>query len=347
MKKIIRFVLLCLFMPVVRAEVHPAEVVRHILNQVAVPAYAHWHDESVMLDKRAVAFCANGQNVNALRQQWLKTHHAWLSLQSVMVMPDGSHPPGMQVQFWPDKRNLVARQVQTQLKDAKPITPDAFAVGSVVLRSLTTSEYILFDVAHDVSAAAEREKFCPLLLANTAFQAGFSAQLHQRWQGEFARRLLEVPNERYADVEDVMADLFSVDTASISLMLKKLGMPSGLPDGVSPQPYLAEAWRSGDSIPGLRVALQGSLAVWEGKGLRQLVQAKNAALAQEVDQAYANVKDLLNAVPDDLNLLLAKPDGMAQLKVLYQSLKQLEMLHATDVARTLNVQVGFNSTDGD
>jgi predicted lipoprotein len=69
------------------------------------------------------------------------------------------------VQFWPDKKNLVGRQVEQLVNGDKPVDAAALGKSSVVVRGLSAYEYILFDSKPDVASAEQKARYCPLLVA--------------------------------------------------------------------------------------------------------------------------------------------------------------------------------------
>lgn len=323
------------------------QVVSHLVEQVAMPAYGHWQRANQDFYTASEQFCAGKTDLAAVRSQWLAAQHAWVALQPVLVSPSPADHPGLQVQFWPDKRNLPARQVEELLKKNEPVTAESLAAGSVAVRGLTASEYILFDNGHDMADVKQRARYCPLLQANTTYQLALSLHLLTIWQQEFAGQLVQVPNKRYADANGPLAELLRAQVTALDVMKKKLGTAIGQPAGGEPQLYQAEAWRSGDTLGSLQAAVAGSRSVWDGEGFRALVLQKNPAVAKAVDEAYNNLQAQLAGLQQPLAVLLASQGGQLALKKLYEQLHALHLLQEKELAKVLGVQLGFNGTDGD
>lgn len=323
------------------------QTVTHMVNEVALPAYAQWQRENHALYTASEQFCAGKADLVAVRNQWLATQHAWVALQPVLVPPSPADHLGLQVQFWPDKRNLSAKQIEELLKKNEPVSAESLAAGSVAVRGLTASEYILFDSGHSLADAAQRARYCPLLQANTTYQLALSLHLLTIWQQEFAGQLVQVPNARYADANGPLAELLRAQVTALDVMKKKLGTAIGQPGDSEPQVYQAEAWRSGDTLGSLQAAVAGSRRVWDGEGFRALVLQKNPAVANAVDESYGHLQAQLAGLQQPLAVVLASEGGKLALKKLYEQLHALHMLQEKELAKVLGVQLGFNGTDGD
>ena len=116
------------------------------------------------------------------------------------------------MQFWPDKKNLVARQV-TALLGAKPNLTQADLDGaSVVVQGLSAYEYVLFDKTIDLGDSATKARYCPLLTSIGEHQQQLAASVLQQWEDKdgMADQLRSFPNERYAEPSEAIAELLRV-----------------------------------------------------------------------------------------------------------------------------------------
>ena len=83
-----------------------------LTDSVLLPAYGAWHQSNQKLAESAQAFCAGQQDLGAAQQVFLTDAASWAALQPLMVGPLAEGNRAWQVQFWPDKKNLVQRQVE-------------------------------------------------------------------------------------------------------------------------------------------------------------------------------------------------------------------------------------------
>lgn len=122
-----------------------------IAKQVILPTYSRWVEADRQLAVSALAFCEGKENLDTARADFLHAQKAWAELQPLLIGPLAEGNRSWQVQFWPDKKNLVGRQVE-QLVTANPqIDAAALAKSSVVVQGLSAYEYILFDSKIDMA----------------------------------------------------------------------------------------------------------------------------------------------------------------------------------------------------
>ena len=323
-----------------------------LAREVMLPAYAAWAEASRQLADSANGLCSGHQDIAGARQALLADQSRWAALQPLAVGPLSEGNRAWQVQFWPDKKNLVARQVE-MLLDSKPALGQAdLDQASVVVQGLSAYEYVLFDPAIALDDAAAKSRYCPLLIAIGQHQRQLAGNLFALWQGQdgMAAQLEGFPNSRYAQPAEAVADILRTQVTALDALKKKLGTPLGRQNEARPQPYQAESWRSDASLGNLAASLASAQAVWQGRpdrGLRHLLQNSDSGLAERIDGAYAVTRDTLAGMPASLNSLLASAAGRAQLTRLYEQLDQLHRLHERELAKALGVQLGFNAHDGD
>ena len=319
------------------------EVTVQLTDEVLLPAHEKWHASNTALRVAAEGYCAEELDAAALQQAFYRSMQSWSALQPVMVGPMAEGNRSWQVQFWPDKRNMVARQVEALLDEVSPLSPDALNSASVVVQGLSAFEYVVFDTAVDLENQAAR--YCPLLIGIARHQQALSAEVLALWQGEqgMAASLSRFPNQRYASADEALASILRTQITAVDVLKKKLGVPMGRLNKGVPQPWQAEAWRSQHSIGNVQASLSGARAVWER--VRSLVGS--AELVTRIDAAYENTAQKLAGLPDPLVVLVQDKSNQARLQTLYDSLDTLERLQQTELARDLGVQIGFNANDGD
>ncbi|MBF7728471.1 imelysin family protein [Pseudomonas sp. N040] len=323
-----------------------------LAQQVLLPAYQVWAQSSRQLAESAASFCTGQQDLARARQALLATQDAWATLQPLALGPLGEGNRAWQVQFWPDKKNLVARQVETLLKGDSPLTQGALDQASVVVQGLSAYEYVLFDPAIDLAVPATRARYCPLLTAIGQHQRQLADSVLAQWQANegMAAQLQAFPNARYALPAEAVADLLRTQVTALDGLKKKLATPLGRQNNAQPQPYQAENWRSDSSLRNLSASLRAADSLWQGHandGLRRLLNTEQQALARRIDAAYSTTRQQLDGMSASMHELLATAAGRQQLGRLYEQLDQLHRLHERELAKALGVQLGFNAHDGD
>lgn len=323
-----------------------------IAKQVILPTYSRWVDADRQLAVSALAFCQGKSDLDTARADFLHAQKAWAELQPLLIGPLAEGNRSWQIQFWPDKKNLVGRQVE-QLVTAQPqISADALAKSSVVVQGLSAYEYILFDAEIDMASADQKARYCPLLVAIGERQKTLAQEILDGWNSTdgMLAQLSKFPNQRYADSHEAIAELLRVQVTALDSLKKKLGTPLGRQTKGVPQPFQAEAWRSKASLSSLQAGLVSAETVWAGvdnKGLRGLLPAEQKSLADKIDAAYAESQKQLAALKPPLVELLATEQGRQQLNAFYDSLNRVHRLHEGELAKALGIQLGFNANDGD
>lgn len=322
-------------------------------EQLVLPAYTRWVDASRQLADSARSFCSGEQSLADARKAYREVFTAWAAVQPMAFGPLAEGNLAWQVQFWPDKKNLVARQVN-ELVDSNPNLRSAdLEKASVVVQGLTAYEYLLFDADTRMDDQAQKVRYCPLLLGIASHQQKLSAGVLGQWLGEkgLASQLRQFPNPRYPEAREAVAELLRTEVTALDALKKKLGQPLAHGNkGAPPQPYLAEAWRSELSLASLDATLASAQRLWrgpEGSGLHQLVPASEKDLVSRMDGAWQETRQRLAALDQPLGKLLTTPAGRDSLEQLYESLDRLHRLQGSELARALNIPLGFNAHDGD
>ncbi len=329
-----------------------AETSQSLTDEVLLPAYTGWAEANRRMAASSVAFCAGNEDLDDTRQAYLQAQLAWAGLQPLLIGPMGEGNRAWQVQFWPDKKNLVGRQTTALLKRKPQLTQADLESGSVVLQGLTAYEYVLYDRAIDLNDKATQARYCPLLQAIGEHQQKLAASILADWEAKdgMAAQLREFPNARYAEPKEAIADLLRVQITALDGLKKKLGAPLGRQSKGHPQPFQAEAWRSDATLASLDATLAGAQRLWlgeDGSGLKRLVPTEQADLSQRIDVAYETTRKQVADIMLPFSELLADESGRERLDALYDDIDALHRLHQSELARALGVQIGFNAHDGD
>lgn len=323
-----------------------------IANQVILPTYTRWVEADRQLAVSALAYCEGNADLATARADLLHAQKAWAELQPLLIGPLAEGNRAWSVQFWPDKKNLVGRQVEALIGADKPINAQSLTDASVVIQGLSAYEYILFDSKPELADPARKASYCPLLIAIGERQKTLAEQVLAGWTGTdgVLAQMSKFPNPRFVDSHEAIAELLRVQVTALDTLKKKLGTPMGRQTKGIAQPYQAEAWRSQSSLKSLQASLSAAQSVWsgvDGKGLRGLLPSAQKPLADSIDAAYTAALQALQSNTRSLTELLADPAGKPVLDDIYTRLDVVHRLHQNELARALNVQLGFNANDGD
>lgn len=321
-------------------------------EQVIYQAHQQWQASNQQLVSSAKAFCQAEQSLEQTRADFLQAQHAWAALQPLLIGPLNEGNRAWQVQFWPDKKNLVARQVKQFLKANPEHTLADVQSGSVVVQGLSAYEYLLFDQDVDFADASQKQRYCPLLQQIAVNQQQLGDDVLSQWQGSegMLAQLTTFPNQRYAEPLEALTAILQEQVISLDGLKRKLGAPLGRSNKNIAQPYQAQSWRSQASLNNLSAELNSALALWQGTdqyALRNLLTAEHADLVKQIDAAYLQAQQELAAFKQPLTVLLGDEQQRQGLLALYDSFDRVHRLHEDELARALGVQLGFNANDGD
>nr|WP_153015450.1 imelysin family protein [Ventosimonas gracilis] len=327
------------------------QVTRDLAQDVIRALHLRWQEQTGVMTKSVEDFCAGLSSLKDARFGFSQAADAWSFLQPVLIGPLAEHNLAWRVQFWPDKKNLVGRQVEQLLK--KNPAPDVATLekSSVVIQGLSAAEYILFDPSIDLAERATQSRYCPLLQSIAQNQQNLAGSVLAQLDAKdgLLTAFAAFPNERYADPMEAISELMRVNVTALDSLKKKLGTPLGRLNKGNLQPMQAEFWRSDLGLASISATLSASLALWQGNthlGLRDLLKgSEHEALIPRIDAAFADVKQDLGA--GGLGNALKDEAGRAQLNKLYDSLNRLHRLHQQELVTALGIQLGFNASDGD
>ena len=131
-----------------------AETSKALTDGVLLPAYTHWAETDRRLAASAIAYCADNQTLEEAREALRPCADGLGRPATLLIGPMGEGNLAWQVQFWPDKKNLVARQV-TALLGAKPNLTQADLDGASVVVQASAPTNTFSSTRRSISATAQ------------------------------------------------------------------------------------------------------------------------------------------------------------------------------------------------
>jgi len=294
------------------------------------------------------------------RKQLAATTLAWAKIQFVSFGPVSEHQRAFRIEYWPDKRNVVGRQIADVLKkqDLAALQPEHFATTTVGVQGLPALDRLLFedDALANVRAEASGAAFrCKLFAAIGANLKTIAHELAAGWTDGKSAFLARIghPSEDEQEAtggRDVAGRLLNdLLTATIAIRDIKLLVPLG--DSLAKaKPQAAEFWRSGQSIAILNANLQALRAVFgtdHGLGALLAAQSGGKAAADATITAIDQASSMLAQITLPLDKAVADPAQRKQVEALAEHMEKVRDALAGPVATKLNLPIGFNALDGD
>lgn len=305
--------------------------------------YQQLADRTQLLASKADAYCAapNDAALAEVKESWTGAFAAWQAVRFVDFGPIEQNTRAWKFQFWPDPKNLTASKASYWLKpERESVTAADLARDSVAIQGFPAVEYLLFDPqVTDGEGALPADLSCRLLTAISHNLENNAAELSNDW-GQL--------EERYLQVADYDNGTLTAAMHALEITADwRIAAPLGARGNGKPNPYLADAWRSGESLIMIKASLQG-LADYFVPGLNALM-AENDALPLAEDFSAQLNKTLahFDALPADITPLLQSDAGIASLNALLADVRTTGQLLTGPIAAKLSVVRGFNSSDGD
>jgi len=342
-----------------------AKVLADTSERYILTSYHEFSTTSLQLAEAAAQFCAaptqSSEAFEEVRTQWRRSVIAWSGVQNLQFGPLLVDNQAWKIQFWPDKKNLIARKVETLLRSAETLDIKRIDDSSVVVQGLSSLEYLLFDQAAgklDSYSNATGPRRCDLLVAVATHLHGVAAGLYDAWRpegGDYLHSFIKTGknNPEYPDDSIALANLLDTLVAGVELIKRdKFERPLGLDsDTGRAQIYLLEWWRSQyakEAIIANLNSLQTLFNADDGYGLDDyLTDVKQRGdLSTKIQQGFTSSIASAKAIPNSL-FSTAKPREQAELIAFQSELSQLLSLLRMDLPEALGISLGFNAKDGD
>jgi len=316
-------------------------VERHIL-----PAYAALSAATAALEKAASASCGDRP---ALQAAWRGAMTAWQGAQHLRFGPGEWFDRRARFAFWPDPRNVTSRQLAELFdkRDPEALTPERFLRGSVSIQGLGALERVLFDDGEFAKLRDDAFR-CRWLAAVAANLATMAREIEEAWRQppvDFGRQFVAAqgPNVGYHAAEEAMVDLFKSLHVAIELVADhKLARPLG-ESAATARPRLAESWRSGASLEGIRANLAAAETLYAA--LRPGIA--DAALDADITRRFAALRETAAGIALPLEEAVADAGARPAVERLRREAGQLKAVLAERLTLALGISLGFNALDGD
>lgn len=308
----------------------------HVADDIVIPAYADAAKQSDLLNELAQKHCTqtpvSGDELQALRAQWLVLAQAWSSAEMVNFGPATASMSNLYINYYPDERGLVHSGVADLIAANPKLTPEQLAGESAIVQGVPGLEEALF--------------------ANESLDAGQCAYVISA-SSALSTRLKDIEKNWQQNATDLLA----IDKAAES--------DRGLNQWINSLLSLIETMKSNaiDQPLGLTGKAKGHLPAATAGQSRAIINAKldtiNKAMTDPVLTAILGSNDenkvsdnLSTALADTTALLAQMPEDLSEAnkddqQALYDHLTDVTRLIKRQLIPALGIRVGFNSTDGD
>ncbi len=305
----------------------------HVANDLIIPAYADAVKQSAILHELAQMHCQNapvsGNELQALRAQWLQLAQAWASAEMINFGPATASMSNLYINYYPDERNLVHSGVADLIAANPTLTPEQLRDESAIVQGVPGLEEALY--ANDSLDAAQ----CAYVVSASAALGTRLQDIEETWRAE-ATQLLAIDKTAESDqgLNQWFNSLLSmVETMKSNAIEQPLGL-NGKAKGHLPAETAAQS----------RAIINAKIATLNKALTDPVLTAMlgSSDVGNNLSSALAETSALLAQMPEDI----ARADKADQ-QALFDHLTQVTRLIKRELIPTLGIRVGFNSTDGD
>lgn len=308
----------------------------HVASDIIIPAYADAAKQSDLLNDLAQKNCqkapVSGDELQALRDQWLVLAQSWASAEMVNFGPATASMSNLYINYYPDERGLVHKGVADLISANTKLTAEQLANESAIVQGVPGLEEALF--ANDSLDAGQ----CAYIISASSALSTRLKDIEKDWQ-QNSTKLLAI--DKTAESDQGLNQWFNSLLSLVETMKSTaIDQPLGLTNKAKGHVPAATAGQS-------RAIINAKLAILNKVMTDPVLTAilgsnDENTVADSLSTALADTTTLLAQMPEDL----ATADKANQ-QELYEHLTTITRIIKRQLIPALGIRVGFNSTDGD
>ncbi len=308
----------------------------HVANDIVIPAYADAARQSDLLHDLAQKHCqqvpVSGDDLQALRDQWLVLAQAWAGAEMINFGPATASMSNLYINYYPDERGLVHSGVAELIAANPKLTAEQLANESAIVQGVPGLEEVLY--ANDSLDAGQ----CAYVISASSALSTRLKDIENNWQ-QNATELLAI--DKTAESDQGLNQWFNSLLSLVETMKSNaIDQPLGLTGKAKGHLPAATAEQSRAIINAKLATLNEALT---DPVLTAILGSNNEnEVADNLSTALADATTLLAQMPEDLGAA-----DKATQQELYDHLTTITRIIKRQLIPTLGIRVGFNSTDGD
>ena len=308
----------------------------HVANDIVIPAYADAARQSDLLHDLAQKHCqqvpVSGDDLQALRDQWLVLAQAWAGAEMINFGPATASMSNLYINYYPDERGLVHSGVAELIAANPKLTAEQLANESAIVQGVPGLEEVLY--ANDSLDAGQ----CAYVISASSALSTRLKDIERNWQ-QNATELLAI--DKTAESDQGLNQWFNSLLSLVETMKSNaIDQPLGLTGKAKGHLPAATAEQSRAIINAKLAMLNEAMT---DPVLTAILGSNNEnEVADNLSTALADATTLLAQMPEDLGAA-----DKATQQELYDHLTTITRIIKRQLIPTLGIRVGFNSTDGD
>ena len=327
-----------------------------------IPSYAAMQTEAQAMKDSTDVFCTLTSPTNpdlvTLQQNWQGFNSAWQHIQWLKVGAVVEDDRLLRIQLWPDENDAVSRGVDDLIAEQFVITAQYLSGENLGAQGIPALEYLLFPEASSDSllTATNRQKRCEVSSAIAQNLLDMSTDITADWQaagGNYRAEFVAGTGD-FTSVKNVMEELTTnwlqhIEIVEDTKLHEVLGVasPGNFRD--------AEHYLSDKSLTSIGINIHSFLSIYtndDGLGFDSILvdfleqQSINEELTTSINTIVTQI-ELINQNFDSYQAMLADATGREALTNLVAEMRVLIDLIDITFTQALDLNLGFNSSDGD
>lgn len=338
-----------------QAAVKASDVIGQAIDGFIRPAYAGLHERAKALNTSMQALCTapDQPNFDAARASFSDAANAWSSVEIIAFGPIRNANRFERMLFWPDRKSIGLKQVQSALvaKDPATIEPSQIQGKSVAMQGFGALEYVLFGTGAEELAGTEGAYRCAFGSAVAANIETIAGEVSLEWEQPdgFAATWANptADNPAYRTGSEAVTELMGVFINGLEMVrdVRLKGFLGNNPD--SDKPKQAIYWRSEGTAASLAANLEGMDRLFESARLADALSPEARWIAESIHIQLVNGVATAKAVSGPIEKSLADPEQRKQLDHLTLVTSSLSNLFGVRLSGEFGLTAGFSSLDGD
>ncbi|MFT5760038.1 MAG: putative lipoprotein [Alteromonadaceae bacterium] len=333
-------------------------------NNVILPKYQTLHSSAKNFSEESQLFCqlnsTSKADLDNLTASWMVLNLDWQRIQWLKIGPVIDHNRNLRVQLWPNRSGTVGQNVENLLLNQSVLNAAAVAKTSVSGQGIPALEYLLFPKSNQESLlnASNKDKRCEVVMAIGGNIVNIINEVYQEWSptgGNYVQTVIEgtgefmqlgVPSVKDAVEEIVTNWLGQIEHVKDEKMLKPLGEVA--PGFVQ----IIEFELSDASIKSLQANVHSFEEIYSagnGHGFNNILTdfLQQEGIATQMNEKIGAAIIAVDALSGHYSELLKSVEGRITIAEAIQKLRELRDLLTADFVQATDINIGFNSNDGD
>jgi len=328
-----------------------------LADNVVLPGYQHLQTTAEALSSQSDIFCnasnPSNDDLASLQQSWSSFNASWQNIQWIKVGPVLEQSRIFRIELWPDTSDIVDRDLAQVLTEPE-ITADLFTSKYTGGQGIPALEILLFG-SETLLAASDKAKRCEAVQAISENLVNISTDINNAWQssGDNYVASLKAGTGDFSSQKDAAEELVTnwleqVESVKDEKLLETIA--DAAPGNLS----IAEFTLANEVIASVLVniaAFENLYTAGNGHGFDDVLTShfEQSTISDDISAKIAAINTSLALLNSEMTFeqLLNDEASRTQLTDVVQKIRELRDVITADFVQATDINIGFNSNDGD